>query len=146
MRREEKQILLKDLSARLPYEVKCKILETNEIKILYCINYDGENTLFDFWVDEYKIDDYQFQLYLSEFKPYLFPLSSMTDEQRKELEELGLGYYVTCQDIDDDGWDEKVFQIIPGTETDDWMNAHHFDYRGLIEKNLALDATDKNIY
>jgi hypothetical protein len=72
----------------------------------------------------------------------------MTEEQRKELEELGLGFYVTCQDIDDDGymWDEKVFQIIPCTETDDWMNAHYFDYRGLIEKSLAIDCTNLNIY
>ena len=43
-------------------------------------------------------------------------------------------------------WDEKIFQMIPCTETDDWINANHFDYRGLIEKELAIDATNLGIY
>ena len=83
MRENEKALLIKDLCGRLSHGVKCKILETNEVKILGSIQYDGENTLFDFWEDDQKIQ-YGYQLYLSEFKPYLFPLSSMTDEQKKE--------------------------------------------------------------
>lgn len=145
MWQEEKQILLKDLSARLPYEVKCKILETNEIKILYCINYDGENTLFDFWVDEYKINEYQFQLYLSEFKPYLYPLLSITEEQKKEFpgEVSILNAF-----IDGSIYLSEDEKLTPEdlNEIFDYLNKNHFDYRGLIEKSLAIDCTNLNIY
>ena len=82
MTREQKDLLINDLCGRLVHGVKCKILETNEVKILGAIQYDGENTLFDFWEDDQKIQ-YGYQLYLSEFKPYLLPISSMTKEQKK---------------------------------------------------------------
>ena len=138
MNQEEKQILLKDLSARLPYGVKCKISETNETKILASINYDRENTLFDFWEDERKIQ-YEYQLYLSEFKPYLFPLSSMTDEQSKELDKIDPEFYsLICSN-----GELYVSMDLRGY---DWLNENHFDYRGLIQKGLALDATNLNIY
>ena len=126
MTQENKELLLKDLCARLPHGVKCKILETNEVKILGSVQYDGENTLFDFWEDDQKIQ-YGHQLYLSEFKPYLFPLSSMTDEQKEDMIKSSCGI----------GSDKNVF---------DWYNKNHFDYRGLIEKSLALDATNLRIY
>ena len=134
-KQKNKELLLKDLCARLPYGVKASTKVGGNITISL-IGYDtiiGEDG------DSYDI---------SFITPYLFPLSSMTKEQEQELEELGLGYYVTCQDIDDEGymWDEKIFQMIPCTETDDWINANHFDYRGLIEKGLAIDATGLNIY
>jgi hypothetical protein len=141
MKQEDKELLFKDICARLPYKVKVSYYD-DETERQEC---DVVDSIYE---DTQEIGVEQWCLKIDKFKPYLFPLSSMTDEQRKELEELGLGFYVTCQDIDDDGymWDEKVFQIIPCTETDDWMNAHHFDYRGLIEKSLALDATNLNIY
>lgn len=153
MKQDDKELMLKDLCCRLPYGVKAYVknwskLEGRWIEGVYTIKsiYPAVDSIFvSSNIGSVEVilesDSYEIQ-------PYLFPLSSMTDEQRKELEELGLGFYVTCQDIDDDGymWDEKVFQIIPCTETDDWMNAHHFDYRGLIEKSLALDATGLNIY
>lgn len=122
MTQNEKDLLIKDLCGRLSYGVKCKILETNEVKILSSIQYDGENTLFDFWEDDQKIQ-YGYQLYLSEFKPYLFPISSMTEEQIKEYMTIPSGY-----------------------RTIDWFNKNHFDYRCLIENGLAIDATNLNIY
>ena len=149
MKQEEKELLIKDICARLPYNVVVHIDDCG-IWNLRGIDHDDSAELRDrviVWHGKnYPSSKNSFPI--MNCKPYLFPLSSMTDEQRKELEELGLGYYVTCQDIDDDGymWDEKVFQMIPTTEIDDWMNAHHFDYRGLIEKGLALDATNLNIY
>lgn len=145
MTKEEKDLLLKDLCARLSYGVKISVQSWDEEEQEYV---DKVDVLYSVNRDEYiksTNEDYDFSI--EDIKPYLLPLSSMTDEQRKELEELGLGYYVTCQDIDDGYmWDEKVFQIIPGTETDDWMNAHHFDYRCLIPKGLAINATGLNIY
>ena len=142
MKQEEQDLLIKDLCARLPYGVKISIPElwTNEEKV------ETLNEIFKGNNDLYRVNSKG--MLIKYIKPYLFPLSSMTKEQEQELEELGLGYYATYQDIDDDGylWDEKIFQMIPCTETDDWINANHFDYRGLIEKSLALDATGKNIY
>lgn len=126
MTREQKDLLIKDLCGRLSHGVKCKILETNEVKILAAIQYDGENTLFDFWEDDQKIQ-YGYQLYLSEFKPYLLPISSMTMDQAQEWHKYA----------NDRGG------LAPST---DWLNAHHFDYRGLIPMGLANDATGLNIY
>lgn len=122
MTREQKDLLIKDLCGRLSNGVKCKILETNEVKILGSIQYDGENTLFDFWEDDQKIQ-YEYQLYLSEFKPCLLPISSMTEEQDKEFMNIQIGY--------------------PSV---DWFDENHFDYRGLIPMGLAEDATGLNIY
>ena len=122
MTREQKDLLIKDLCGRLSHGVKCKILETNEVKILWAIQYDGENTLFDFWEDDQKIQ-YGYQLYLSEFKPCLLPISSMTEEQDKEFMNIQIGY--------------------PSV---DWFDKNQFDYRGLIEMGLAIDVTGLNIY
>lgn len=127
MTREEKDLLINDLCGRLSHGVKCKILETNEVKILAAIQYDGENTLFDFWEDDQKIQ-YGYQLYLSEFKPYLLPLSSMTAEQKTSHNFLKHSAYA------------NPVKLI------DWYNKNHFDYRGLIPMGLANDATNLNIY
>lgn len=122
---EQKNLLIKDLCARLPYGVKCKILETNEVKILSAIQYDGENTLFDFWEDDQKIQ-YGYQLYLSEFKPYLLPISSMTKEQKKYI-----------RDNHTFGATHELF---------DWLDKNNYDYRGIIEMGLVDDATGLDIY
>ena len=140
MTQKDKELLIKDLCARLPYGVKVKLGDNPNI---YDLEYRIKFAIM--YGDSDKLEDI---LDITNIKPYLFPMSSMTEEQRKELEELYLGYYVTCQDIDDDGyiWGEDVFEMIPCTETDDWLNKNHFDYRGLIPRNLANDATGLNIY
>lgn len=147
MKQEEKNLRIKDLTARLSYGVKCKILETNETKILASVNYDGENTLFDFWGDERKI---QYQLYLSEFKPYLFPLSSMTDELwDKEFRGLGIPestrdsfkYGIETLELDNCSTDfSNIVKFISQ------LIKHHFDIYGLIPMGLGIDATGLNIY
>jgi hypothetical protein len=144
MKQKDKDLILKDICARLPYDVKCKILETNEIKILSSVRHDWENTLFDFWEDERKIQ-YDYQLYLSEFKPYLFPLSSITEEQKKEFpgEVSILNSFIDGSIYlfeDEELTPEDIIELF------DFLNKNHFDYRGLIENGLAIDATGKNIY
>ena len=141
MTREQKDLLIKDLCGRLTHGVKCKILETNEVKILGAIQYDGENTLFDFWEDDQKIQ-YGYQLYLSEFKPCLLPLSSMTEEQKEEL-----------NDITDLDIDIAISHIKNGTPNYltglnrlNWLLKNHFDIYDLIPVGLANDATGLNIY
>ena len=137
MEQKDKDLLLKDLCARLPYGVKCYIQETNDTSILAAVLEDGENTLFNFWEDSRKIQ-YWYQLYISEFKPYLFPMSSMTDEQKEEFNQL---LELELKAINDEITHTQAteFEI-------DFYNKHHLDWRGLISKGLAIDATDLNIY
>lgn len=142
MTKKDKELLLKDLCARLPYGVKCKMLETNEVKILGSVQYDGENTLFDFWEDCRKIQ-YGYQLYLSEFKPYLFPLSSMTEEQHNEF--FAYFHDAEMKEIETSG-DYLKASYLGENAKRDWLNKNHFDYHYLIPKGLAIDATGLNIY
>ena len=128
MTQENKELLLRDLCARVPYGVKCKLIYNNQaIK-------DEDATLFgidkygSFLFAEFGEDTRKFVC-----KPYLFPLSSMTEEQRFEYHNVGLTE-----------WGNELYYDC--AESFDWLNAHHFDYRGLIEKGLAIDATGKNIY
>lgn len=141
MTREQKDLLINDLCGRLSHGVKCKILETNEVKILGAIQYDGENTLFDFWEDDQKIQ-YGYQLYLSEFKPCLFPFSSMTDEQKKELDDItNLDIEIAISHIKND-----TPNYVTSLNRFNWLIKNHFDVYDLIPMGLAEDATGLNIY
>ena len=154
MTQNEKELLLQDICARLPYGVKCYIPEANDTSILAAVLEDGENTLFNFWEDSRKIQ-YWHQLYISEFKPYLFPLSSMTDEQAEEL--FGI-FGLKCPSTEEDYIKINevtgiTFFLLNGFDVEthldklvDWLNKNHFDYRGLIPKGLAINATKLNIY
>lgn len=126
MTQKERQLLFKDLSARLPYLVKG----------LY--QWKG-NVPFDRELDGRLYDELYLSLYSTEdssFKPYLRPMSSMTEEEVKEWEQL-LNYNLS----DENEMMVTVFvEDIP--DYIDWFNAHHFDYRDLIEKGLALEASE----
>ena len=113
MTQEETNLLIKDLCARLPYGVKINVLHHYEDE-------DGILTLDAFWLHD-------IQYGRKEIKPYLRPMSSMTEEEKEEL------YHKTGFRIDD---------YILGLSTIDWLNTHHFDYRGLIDKGLALEAPE----
>ena len=140
-----KELLLKDLCGRLPYGVKCNVGE--KIPYTLCrIEIDNVNGhLLDFIETKDGLD---MQVYLSEVKPYLFPLSSMTEEQKEEIENLG--WYFDNFEI------HNVSECL-GTYREyvahsdcfaliDWLNKNHFDYRNLINKNLAIDCTNLEIY
>jgi hypothetical protein len=148
MKQEEKDLLIKDLCGRLSHGVKCKILETNEVKILGSIQYDGENTLFDFWEDDQKIQ-YGYQLYLSEFKPCLFPFSSMTEEQWIDTPYANLNKFTFdsfkcgCSTLAFETYEVNLSYVV---EFINWCYKNHFDIHGLIPMGLAIDATGLNIY
>ena len=123
MTQENKELLFKDLCARLPYGVKFLRESWNSewdqelsvIEVLEDIDKDG-------YINRTKVYN------VEDIKPYLFPLSSMTKEQEKEwLYTLSSDYHITY-------------------DTVDWLNKNHFDYRGLIPMGLAIDATNLNIY
>lgn len=82
------------------------------------------------------------------YKPYLFPLSSMTEEQKKELREIEWSFdnSTICNIIECLGTYRAYVDHHCCSELIDWLNKNHFDYRGLIKKGLALDASELNIY
>ena len=129
MTKEEKMLLIKDLSARLPYAVTVEHTSgfrgtLHDITVHHM--YDDNDNVYDAicYTDFFGDED---SIYIEYFKPYLFPLSSMTEEQKEDMIKSSCGI----------GSDKNVF---------DWYNKNHFDYRGLILMDLAIDATGLNIY
>ena len=119
MTQEEKELLLKDLSVRLPYGVK---IYCNE-DIVMTLRQIDENCFCECWENE------DFKCHSRWMFPYLRPMSSMTEEEENEYNSLNV-------------YENGMF---PHTEEAfDWLNAHHFDYRGLIEKGLAIEVTEEN--
>ena len=127
---QEKKLLLEDLCNRLSYGVKCNVGEETPYTLSGIEIDDVNGHLFDF-VE--KKNGLNMQVYLSEVKPYLFPLSSMTDELKEEYQCLLDNQY----SFDANG---NIFTL------QDFYCKYHIDYRGLIEKGLAIDATNTNIY
>lgn len=136
MTQQEKQLLLRDLCARLPYGVigsySWKNREPYNRELTGCL-FDELKSSWDSTED-------------SKFLPYLRPLSSMTEEERNELKE-----YLDAEEVDCNGFGyseggtlEDYISSIPYSicvDVVDWLNEHHFDYRGLIEKGLAIEVT-----
>lgn len=145
MTQEDKELLLKDICARLPYEVigQCEIdasydtsfdtvFQTHKFNaVLYGIK---EDLLFVTPLIEDNAEQTYAELEVAdgvsilEFTPYLFPMSSMTEEQQANLTKF----------VANGIHGENILY--------DWYNKNHFDYRGLIEKGLAIDATGLDIY
>ena len=120
MKQKDEELLLIDLCERLPYGVKCIAMYDGYTSYISSIEYQHGVVTFDNGRQEEFCD----------IKPYLFPLLSMTLEQRKEYYTL-----IKCNITSKDN--AKLM---------DWLNKNHLDYRGLIEKELAIDATNLNIY
>ena len=134
---EDKLLLIKDLSARLPYAVTVE--HTSGFRgTLHNITvhhmYDDNDNVYDAicYTDFFGDND---DIYIEFFKPYLFPLSSMTKEQKEEMKSFD-----PFQTEETKTLGQWVVHLV------DFYNKYHFDYRGLIEKGLALDATGLNIY
>ena len=161
-----KELLLKDLCARLPYGVigKCEIdasydtpfetkLQTHKFDAeVYGILEEGllfvTPLIEDQDVQELANEEVSNGIDILDFKPYLFPLSSMTEEQKEELKQEHIKdekLYVKCLTMTSKGDNSMRGKVIIHYAMD-WCNKNHFDYRGLIEKGLAIDATELNIY
>ena len=128
MTQEERMLLIKDLSARLPYAVTVEHTSgfrgtLHDITVHHM--YDENDNVYDAicYTDFFGDED---DIYIEYFKPYLFPLSSMTEEER-----IAIG---------------NEFAYGQPHEAMDILHKRHIDYRGLIPKELAIDATGLNIY
>lgn len=150
MTNEEKELLLKDLCSRLPYGVK--IYDTKSSVNVPYVNLCHVNGI----INEVFISSGMIcrTAPIEDIKPYLFPLSSMTEEQFNELKSyVDLKWeHNTLELVEWDNnyktlefWLEEIpsYHVI---KVFDWLNKNHFDYRGLIPRGLAIDATGLNIY
>jgi hypothetical protein len=135
MTQKDKELLLKDLCARLPYKVKYMDLwNPDELPTTLCdINVDVELIM--------NTDG--FSLEVEKCKPYLLPLSSMNEEQKKEYNrwkhEVPVYHYEYGDIVEE-------IELYDSPESFEYLIENHFDYRGLIPMGLALDATGLNIY
>lgn len=120
MTQEDKKLLLQDLCGRIPYEVKMNHIADTENNPITLVGVAKTMITLESSAG-YGTSD------IEDYIPYLFPMSSMTEEQKVDMIKSSCGI----------GSDKNVF---------DWFNKNHFDYRGLIPKGLAIDATGLNIY
>lgn len=126
MTQEEKELLLKDLCTRLPYGV---VIHTYYNKPI-----DIKCTGCDLFANTVNLDipnDDEAKVYVENVRPYLRPMSSMTEEERTEWMNITHAQnWLIISNLD-----KAIY----------WLNAHHFDFRGLIERGLAIEAP-KDMY
>jgi len=144
MTHEDKEIVFKDICARLPYGVYILVHDTFKYSTVpfqnaYLKAYDASELIDSISLNlRYSSKDKMFNRIIKErkdyleIKPCLFPLSSMTEKQKNEYQ------YITERWMNDPSYSIS--------DSIDWLNENHFDYRGLIEKGLAIDATGTDIY
>ena len=125
MTQEDKRLLLKDLCVRQMYNVKCQFFNDANPYILSGVLHNKPHS--QLYFEELDWKEYDGFVNVEYCKPYLFPISSMTEEQKKDMIKSSVRI----------GSDKNVF---------DWYNKNHFDYRNLIPMGLANDATGLNIY
>lgn len=125
---KQEELLWVDLCARFPYGVKAQVYgwdgEKGVVEVplkIYSINTDG---YVFFETNDYDVN----YLPVEDVRLYLRPMSSMTEEEQLELSVVPI--YARMLDN--------------ASAQTDWLNAHHFDYRGLIEKGLAIEVTEEN--
>ena len=129
MTQEEKQLLLKDLCGRVPYGVKYNFG-----------GYDGCVYTMD-RISLIAVDD---AFPIEDAKPYLRPMSSMTEDEMKELRQehaKDMKMFADCLTKSAEGDNSERGKVI-SHHAADWCNKNHFDYRGLIPMGLALEAPD----
>ncbi len=130
MTQEEKQLLLKDLCGRFPYGVMMKVTPEG--------GGPGGVESYDIKLNIELLD--AFSDFADAFKPYLRPMSSMTEEEKNDF-----GGYIHTQPITHQqgykGYTVNCSHYYTVSEID-WLNENHFDYRWLIEKGLALEAPE----
>lgn len=140
MTQEDKKLLIKDLCARLPYGPVIRTWYNKTINIK-CISVNIYTNVIELDIPE----DDSARVYIDNVKPYLFPLSSMTEEQKKYISDR----WGVNEDFDfeiDPNWGRFFVDLGDAVGFINWCYENHFDINFLILKGLALDATGKGIY
>ena len=139
MNLQEQELFIQDLTARLSYGVRVEHIHSGVISVLDNLivhrmyNQDGSIKSYLCTTNIFGDDIY---MDIEDFKPYLYPMSAMTEAQKAE--------YCRLQD-------RVIYNSLGPVNSDvlnyiNWLNENHFDYRGLIEKGLALDASIIKVY
>lgn len=137
MAQEDKYLLIKDLCARLPYGVKVQVTQVP-------IRLSKDETLT--YNRMYSLDESDEYITI---KPYLRSLSSMTEEEKSEF--INCAGYEVKESVNGRHYEYYLKDFV-GTKEEpianvdaiDWLNEHHFDFRNLIEKGLAIEVTEEN--
>lgn len=129
MTQEERQLLIKDLAGRLPYNV-----------VVGCTEDDEPDTFFKCILTGEMLHTIIYKTEYFNYAPFLRPMSSMTEEEKREIYDWLVENDVDWFDFNKLRLDEILISFDSSWLLVDWLNAHHFDYRGLIEKGLALEA------
>lgn len=135
---KEKELLVKDLSSRLPYEVMCQFYHEE-------FNANDEEPFAIYYNEKLSSASNSFigsfSHNIDKIRPYLRPMSSMTEEEKEELNCLCY-HNIDVQDERICGYicADEMYDVI------DWLNKKMFDYRGLISMGLAIDCTGLHIY
>lgn len=131
MKAEERNLLLKDLCARLPYQPKVKVDDDEEPYTLLAINANKKICVIGEQFDDVYATS---RAEIERIKPFLRPMSSMTEDERKEYELLANRCIVTS----------IGFIHLEAAALIDFLNENHFDYLGSIGKGLAIEVTEEN--
>ena len=151
MEKIDRELLIKEISSRLYYGIKVQVLgwdeEKGEVEVplkVYSINTDG---YLSFEYNHYCVET----VYVEDCRLYLRPMSSMTEEEFENLKEYSELKY---EQLDLASYQSETYKCLDFYLSEvpsyvvilvfDWLNAHHFDYRGLIEKGLAIEVTEEN--
>jgi hypothetical protein len=144
---KDKALLIKDLCGRLPYGVWVEHIRTgmrghlHDLKV-YPLYDKTDDHIYDYICSTDFLGDGDY-FDIEAFKPLLFPLSSITIEQEKELLKLGVSYGEYALHDDTRGLGIMVDEAYIFFE---FCYKHHIDFLGLIEMGLAIDATGQNVY
>ena len=144
MTHEDKELLLKDLCTRIPYGVVCKTNDARKFGTLISVERSKGEMLV--YIDHGRNEAEEFDINEGDIvKPYLRPMSSMTEEEKGEYFLITERFYDVYTTNDTPAYTgERMVFVDDVEELIDFYNSHHFDYRGLIEKALAIEITEEN--
>ena len=141
MKPEHKELLLQDLCARLQYKVKCQVYD---IPTPYTLSGIIPSRVYqELYFEEMDYKECNGFVDIKYSKPYLFPLSSMTEEQKREYNRLKYDvptYHYEYGDV------VEEIELYESPKSFEYLIENHFDVYDLIPLGLANDATNKNIY
>ena len=145
MTQEDKALLLKDLCARLPYDTVCQVEFKSDGR------YESKNMILSgIFKDEAYFTIENGSVYSNDYKPYLFPLSSLTEEQRNNISKLLIdtqNEFSPYGEINMKGCDNLfICSVKQSNALINYCLTNHLDINSLIEEGLAIDATGLNIY